>query len=123
MLAQRAMNGFLRYLEREQARSEIPAHQRVVLEVVRQPNKVVLLKGRPEDTPIVIFLAVLLATFGIAFMLENLRPRLQRCRAAKSVSPRCQGAGAVEPPEANENGRTGPRTDTGGAARSSPALR
>ena len=77
VLAQRAMNGFLRYLEREQARSGIPTRQRVVLQVVKQPNKVLLLRGRPKTLPIVIFLAVLLATFGIAFMLENLRPRLQ----------------------------------------------
>ena len=77
VLAQRATNGFLQYLEREQARSGIPTRQRVVLQVVKQPNKVLLLRGRPKTLPIVIFLAVLLATVGIAFMLENLRPRLQ----------------------------------------------
>ena len=83
-LAQRAVNGFLRYLEVEQARSDIPAQQRVVLQVVKQPNKVELLKGRPVTLPIVIFLAVLLGVFGIVFMLENLRPRLQEVPPKKS---------------------------------------
>ena len=74
---QPAVAGFLTYLEREQQRSKIPAQQRVVLEVVKQPTVGELLKGRPKTLPVIVFMTVMLAVCGIAFALENLRPRIK----------------------------------------------
>lgn len=74
-LATRAVSAFLTYLEREQQRSRIPNEQRVVLQVIQQPVKVLLLKGRPKTLPVVIFLTILLGVGGLAFVLENVRPR------------------------------------------------
>ena len=80
-LASRAVNAFLLYLETKQAKSGIPKSQRVVLQVIRQPVRVELLRGRPKTLPIVIFLTVLLLTAGIAFVLESLRPRVRQLPA------------------------------------------
>ena len=77
VLAKRAVAGFLAYLEREQQRSKIPAQQRVVLDVVKQPTAGELLKGRPKTLPVIVFMTVMLAVCGIAFALENIRPRIK----------------------------------------------
>ena len=76
-LAQRHVKAFLRVLWRRQANAGIPPHQRVVVEIVRQPQPAVLLEGRKLTRPIVIFLAVMIAVFALAFVLENLRPRVR----------------------------------------------
>ena len=80
-LTARAVTAFLTFLETEQARSGIPKSQRVVLQVIRQPTKVQLLRGRPKTLPVMVFLTVLLAVGGIAFVLENLRPRINPLNA------------------------------------------
>ena len=90
----RAVTAFLTFLESEQQRSGIPKSQRVVLQVIKQPTKVQLLRGRPKTLPAVIFLTVLLAVGGVVFELENLRPRIpplpseERRPAAENVHGR-----------------------------------
>jgi hypothetical protein len=76
-LAQRHVKSFLRVLWRRQTSAGIPQYQRVVVEIVRQPQPAVLLEGRKLTRPIVIFLAVMIAVFAFAFVLENLRPRVR----------------------------------------------
>jgi hypothetical protein len=76
-LAQRHVKAFLRVLWRRQASAGIPQYQRVVVEIVRQPQPAVLLEGRKLTRPIVIFLAVMIAVFALAFVLENMRPRVR----------------------------------------------
>ncbi len=77
VVAQRASAAFQEYLEAEQGRGGIPAEQRVVLSEVRHPSlaTTVMLEGRSKTIPIVVFLTVMLAFVGLAFILENLRPR------------------------------------------------
>ncbi len=77
VVAQRASAAFQEYLEAEQGRGGIPSEQRVVLNEVRHPSlaTAVLLEGRSKTIPIVVFLTVMLAFVGLAFILENLRPR------------------------------------------------
>jgi hypothetical protein len=76
-LAARHAQAFVRYLRREQAAAHIPADERVVLEVVRQPQPPTLLEARKKTRPVVVFVAVMIAVLGLAFMLENLRPRVR----------------------------------------------
>jgi hypothetical protein len=78
-VARRASDAFRRYLRAEQDRGAIPVDQRVVLTEVRHPSlaTTVLLEGRPKTVPIVVFLTVMLAVVGLAFILENLRPRVR----------------------------------------------
>jgi hypothetical protein len=76
-LAARHAEAFVRYLEREQETARIPAGERVVVDVVRQPQKPTLLEARKKTRPVVVFVAVMIAVFGLAFALENLRPRVR----------------------------------------------
>jgi hypothetical protein len=46
-----------------------------VLEEVAQARKAGIYQPRSKTMPIVILLAILFATIGLAFLLENLRPR------------------------------------------------
>ena len=74
-LAARASAALLSYLEDQQTLNRVPASDRVVLQQVIRPGKVELVKGRSKTMPAVVFLAVMFATCGLAFLLENLRKR------------------------------------------------
>lgn len=67
------------YITNQQIAANIPANQRVVVQITTTPKvaKAQLLQGRKKTIPIVILLTVLIATFGLAFMLENLRPAVR----------------------------------------------
>ena len=70
-----ATAAFLRYLERQQASSQITADTRADVSVVNEPTKAELFEGRRMARPIFIFLLIVMAVIGLAFVLENLRPR------------------------------------------------
>ena len=88
-VAQRASAGFRQYLKAEQDRGGIPGDQRVVLTEVRHPSAstTVLLEGRSKTVPIVVFLTFMLAVVGLAFILENVRPRVRAVAAAPAATP------------------------------------
>lgn len=77
-LADRATQALISYVRAEQNANGIAPEKRIVLQVVRQPSSAALVQGHKLTTPIVVFLATLLATIGIVFLLENLRPRIRR---------------------------------------------
>jgi hypothetical protein len=74
-LARRHIRAFLTFLRQDQG--GIPADDRVSVDVVRQPQAPVLLQPRKKTRPIIVFLTVLIATIGLAFILENVRPRVR----------------------------------------------
>ena len=74
-LARRHIRAFLEFLRRDQ--SGTPANERVSVEVVRQPRAPLLLQPRKKTRPIIVFLTVAIATIGLAFILENMRPRVR----------------------------------------------
>jgi hypothetical protein len=76
-LAERAETAFRRFIARQQSENEIPPDQRVIVSEVKAPaaEKADLLKGRSKSIPMVVFVSVMIAVCGLAFMLENLRPR------------------------------------------------
>ena len=78
-LGNTAASVFRQYIVQQQVANRIPAKKRVVLQVITSANKhnTTLAAGRKKTTPIVIFLTVLLAAVGLAFVLENLRPRVR----------------------------------------------
>lgn len=94
-VAQRASTAFQEYLEAEQGRGGIPAEQRVVLNEVRHPSvaTTVMLEGRSKTVPIVVFLTVMLAFVGLAFILENLRPRVKPVSAEVVHTVRARSSG------------------------------
>ena len=76
-LADRHRKAFIRYIERQQAGAGIPSDERVVLQTVREPTEPELLVGRKKTRPMIVLVAVLIVTLGLAFTLENLRPRVR----------------------------------------------
>ena len=76
--ANRAATGLVKYIEQRQAsEDDLPAHQRTVFTVVEQASAATLLVPRKLTRPIFIFLAVMMAVLGLAFVLENMRPRVR----------------------------------------------
>jgi hypothetical protein len=78
-LAKRAAVALRTYIGAQQTANRIPHDQRVLLTILKQPGPetTVLLNGRSKTVPIVVFLTVLLAFLGLAFVLDNLRPRVR----------------------------------------------
>jgi hypothetical protein len=74
-VAKRASQAFRDYLEVEQQAAKIALNERAVVQEIGSASHATLLKGRKKTGPVFIFLAIMIATCGLAFMLENLRPR------------------------------------------------
>jgi hypothetical protein len=87
-LAQRAASSLDTYLRAQQSANNVPSTDRVVLQEVLKPRKAEIFKPRSKTMPLVIFFAVMFATIGLVFLLENLRPkaRLGEPRPAQSES-------------------------------------
>lgn len=75
-VAARGGHAFQQYVAREQEASGVPARERIQLRVVNVAREAVLLEPRKRTLPIVIFLTVMTAALGLAFVLDNLRPRI-----------------------------------------------
>lgn len=78
----RGTEAFIRYLRRSPGAASIPSSQRVRLAVLIAPSKPKLLVPRKKTLAFVVFLAVLTATIGLAFVLENVRPSAPGVRVA-----------------------------------------
>jgi hypothetical protein len=76
-LARRAGRAFKAYVARQQEVNGIAPSQRIVFPVVNAPKEAALVGPRKKTLPVVIFLTILTATIGLAFILENLRPRVR----------------------------------------------
>ena len=70
-------SAFLQYVKSQQVLAEIPKSERVDLQVLQNAAPPVLLEKRKKTLAIVVFLAVISATLGLAFILENARPRVK----------------------------------------------
>ncbi len=86
-LAARHLKAFISYIEREQVQAGIPREERVVLQVVRQPQAAELLVARKKTRPVIVLVAVMLVVLGMAFALENLRPRVRVLPAQDAFDP------------------------------------
>ena len=84
----RRVSGALRdYLQRSQTSAAIPPKQRIVVQVLSKARKATLARGRRLTVPIIVFLAGLIATLGLAFALENLHPRAHTAFEPKGPEP------------------------------------
>jgi hypothetical protein len=66
-----------KYIRQQQGANEVPPADRVVILEVQRPKGAKIFQPRSKTMPIVVFLAVMLAITGLAFLLENLRPRVR----------------------------------------------
>ena len=76
---------FTSYVEHRQALNNIPDDQRVLLQAVS--TKPSLFAGRKKTLALVAFMAVLVATVGLTFLLENLRPAQDASELATASRP------------------------------------
>jgi hypothetical protein len=74
-LASRSAAALETYVREQQAANEVPPADRVVIEEVMSARRAGIYQPRSKTMPVVVFLAIMLATSGLAFLLENLRPR------------------------------------------------
>jgi hypothetical protein len=79
-LATREIAALREFLAAQQRAEGVPNGNRVSFSIVKKPTKAVLLNGRSLTLPIVVFLTMLIAVIGLAFVLENLRPRVYPVR-------------------------------------------
>jgi len=73
-LAVRSAKAFETYLTDQQRLNKVPTDDRVVVQQVQLPRRAEIFRPRSKTMPIVIFMAVMFATVGLAFLLENVRP-------------------------------------------------
>jgi|tagenome__1003787_1003787.scaffolds.fasta_scaffold20559548_2 hypothetical protein len=81
-IARRETRGLITYIADQQTRAGIDDNTRVVLQIVQQPRYAALLKGRSKTLGILAFMISMTAVIGLAFVLENLRPRAPRAPLA-----------------------------------------
>ena len=71
------------YVERQQQVAKIPPDQRINLKIVQRATAPVVVEPRKKTLGVVVFVALLIATIGLAFILENLRPRVRAVAPAE----------------------------------------
>ena len=76
-LAERAGAALRAYIQRQEAENRISPDRRVDLEYINHAQPPMLMMPRSKTRPMFTFLAVLIATVGLVFVLENLRPRVR----------------------------------------------
>jgi hypothetical protein len=81
-LAQRNARALNTYITQRQVQSHVPEADRAILQTILEPKHALLFRGRSKTMPIVVFLVVMLAITGLAFLLENARPRVREQREA-----------------------------------------
>lgn len=86
-LAERGAKALDTYVQEQQKANAVPSSDRVLIQTVVRPKKVELFQPRPKTMAVVVFLVVMLATVGLAFLLESLRPR-ERYRGGQAAELR-----------------------------------
>jgi hypothetical protein len=104
-IANRAADAFRMYVRRRQEVNNIAEEKRVELRVVNRASPAELLQGRSIARPAAVGLLVLMAVIGLAFVLENLRPRTSREGHGAAALPR-------EPPVQDGRGSLAPQGDS-----------
>jgi hypothetical protein len=74
-IAERTTAAFRKFLEGQQQASSVPPERRVLVTVVKKAQKPELMQKRSKTMPIVVFMTIMIAVSGLAFLLENVRTR------------------------------------------------
>jgi hypothetical protein len=75
--AERSADALNTYILAQQRANDVPASDRALVETVVHPRGANVYRPRPKTMPLVVFFAVMFATIGLAFVLENTRPRMR----------------------------------------------
>ena len=77
LYADRTARALNLYISDRQRANKVKASDRAIVQTIEHPHGASVFRARPKTMPIVVFLAVMFATIGLAFILENARPRLR----------------------------------------------
>jgi hypothetical protein len=103
LIAHRASLAFGAYLAAHQI--TVPDRNRIKLTAITLPNRPFVVKGRKLTVPIVVLLSLLILTFGLAFVLDNLKPEAAGARVreldpseppVREVEPQGNGDGSAD---------------------------
>ncbi len=108
ILTNRVIRALQTYLTEQQNANHVPRESRTLISTINRPRDVTVFQGRSTTKPIFILLTVMLATIGVCFILENVKPRVRvvpeaEAPAASPTSGRAaesDGAKTVEMPRA-----------------------
>jgi hypothetical protein len=92
-LARNASTALRTWIRRQQTASSTPDSQRVVVQEISRADRASVFAKRSKTLAIVVFLAVMLATIALAFVLENFR-------AGRAAGARAEDEGADAEAEA-----------------------
>jgi len=105
LVANRATAALRRYIGQLQVRNGVPADKRFELAVMSHASKAEVFKPRSLVRPIFLFLLPVLLAVGLAFLLENLRPRKRGPGEVHRVTPREEAQIAPREEEETERER------------------
>jgi hypothetical protein len=77
LYADRTARALNLYISDRQRTNNVKPSDRAIVQTIEHPHGASVFRARPKTMPIVVFLAVMFATIGLAFILENARPRLR----------------------------------------------
>ena len=86
-LTKREIHAFQQYLASEQDANKIPRETRVLVTEMQTALPPELLTARSKTLPVVVFMTIMLGFIGLAFLCENLRPRVRVAAEEGSVAP------------------------------------
>jgi hypothetical protein len=86
-LAERRSKAFLEFIHREQDYAAIAPEDRLEVQELSKAQKAKLIVPRKKTLPIVVFVAVMTAVVGLAFFLENIRPRVRPLELEEPAAP------------------------------------
>jgi hypothetical protein len=86
--SQRGAKVLIAYVKQQQRLNGVARNNRVQLQVINRAEAPQILLKRKKTLPIVIFIAVMTAALGLAFILENLRPRVRAVPEEAGEEPR-----------------------------------
>lgn len=81
-VATRGTRALQHYITQQQVESNIPAADRVALQITSEPQPATVAAGHKKTLPIAVFLATMILVLGLAFVLENLRPAVRPARVS-----------------------------------------
>jgi hypothetical protein len=91
-LVGRATVALKQYVANQQNQNSIKTKNRIELDTVKLPTKAKLLAGPSKTLPLLVFLVVLAATCALAFVLENLKPRVKLAARVPAEAPAASDA-------------------------------
>lgn len=95
-LAKAATEALVTFIRTQQSAASIDPQERVLVQVISEADSARLIGTRGKTLPIVVFVSVMIAFIGLAFVLENVRPRFPKLAADDRDEVRALGVPQAE---------------------------